>query len=120
MNKSAFCIFILVLLSGCAEVDRHSKKEFKYISKVCDHIYIEHYRVFGSGALGGDLYSAYLTDSTHFRKYLGTYDDATGGYSCDCRGDSIVVNGLVRAAEVTEKKVEVLSLANLKRSGKFD
>jgi len=112
---------VLVLFYGCEGLDRYSKKEFKGSRIVCDHVYMEYYRVFGSGAFGGDLLSAYLTDSTHFRKYLGTFDDAESGYSCDCRGDSIVVNKVIRnEPKIRKQKIEVLSLADLKRSGKFE
>lgn len=89
MRRLFFYIFVIVLLFGC--VDKRSKKEFNTSFKTCDSLYIELYRVYGSGALGGDLLSAYLTDSTSFRKYLGTFDDADGGYYCECKGDLIVV-----------------------------
>ncbi|SFM78442.1 hypothetical protein SAMN05428949_0778 [Chitinophaga sp. YR627] len=95
MKKFSFYISMFLLFCGCEGVDRYSKKDFKGSRIVCDHIYMEYYRVFGSGAFGGDLLSAYVTDSTHFKRYLGKYDYAVGGCSSDCKGDSLVVNGLV-------------------------
>ncbi len=60
-------------------------------NKSSQHLYLESYCVHGSGALGGDLYSSYLTDSINFRKYVGTYDDGEEMITAKCLGDNVVV-----------------------------
>ena len=37
-----------------------------------DSLYVEKYKVFSGGATTSDSYSYYITDSIHFRKYVGT------------------------------------------------
>ncbi|WP_143097892.1 hypothetical protein [Chitinophaga sp. CF118] len=117
-----YCFFIAVLLlTAC--VNKRDKSDFKRSFQPCDNnLSIELYTVFGSGAFGGDLLSAYLTDSTNFRMYIGTFDDAQGGYFCECRGDTIVVEEIM-TTDTGDKKVvrtKTLSLKQLKKQGKFE
>lgn len=119
MKRVSFYILVIALFIGC--VDKRSKNEFEGSWRICDNLYIELYSVFSSGALGGDLLSAYLTDSTSFRKYLGTFDDAKGGYHCECKGDSIIVNEVIRnQIRVKIRPIESFSLSQLKKKREFE
>ncbi len=119
MQKIPFYILAVALLSGC--IDKRSKKEFKSSKRICDSLYMELYTVFGSGALGGDLLSAYITDSTNFRKYLGTFDNAEGGYHCECKGDSIIVSEVIRKQiDVKIRPIETFNVNRLKEKGEFE
>jgi len=107
VNK-LFAFLIMILLLGC--VDKKSKKEYRDTIAVCDNLYVEVYRVFGSGAYGGDLLSDYLTDSTNFRIYIGTYDDYKENYSYKCKGKGIVVEKINRENKDSVKVIETKSL----------
>jgi len=119
MERLFFYILVIVVFVGC--VDKRSKSEFKTSFRTCESLYIELYRVYGSGALGGDLLSAYLTDATSFRKYLGTFDDADGGYYCECKGDSIVVGEVSKkSTSIKTGQVGSFSLSELKKKGEYE
>jgi hypothetical protein len=75
--------------------------------KVCDNLYVEMYTVFGSGAFGGDLLSDWLTDSTNFRIYIGTFDDAHGGISYKCNRDTLFVTQLPDGQSSSSDTIEV-------------
>lgn len=81
-----FCLF----LQSCFHNDK-SRKNSKGTIKICDNLYYETFSIFGQGALGGDRDAAWLTDSTNFRIFLGAFDDAQGGISVQCKGDSIFI-----------------------------
>ncbi|SFD51347.1 hypothetical protein SAMN05518672_102251 [Chitinophaga sp. CF118] len=117
-----YCFFIAVLsLTAC--VNKRDKSDFKSSFQPCDNnLRIERFTVFGSGAFGGDLLSAYLTDSTNFRMYIGTFDDAQGGYFCECHGDTIVVKEM-KTTDSGYRKIagtRIFSLKELKKQGKFE
>jgi hypothetical protein len=108
-----------MLLFGC--INKRSKKEHKTTVQVCDDLYVEVYTVFGSGAYGGDLLSDYLTDSTNFRIYIGTYDDYKARYSYKCEGKSILVEktaGETKGNVLSEKRK--LDLDKLKKEHLFE
>ena len=76
MKFNIILFFSTFLLFGCG-YNKRSKKYHTFTNPICDgSLYIEGYTVFGSGALGGNMMSDYLTDSINFRIYVGTYDDA--------------------------------------------
>ncbi|GAA3940109.1 hypothetical protein GO495_10100 [Chitinophaga oryziterrae] len=116
-----YCFFITVLLlTAC--INKRDKSDFRSSFKSCNNLTTELYRVYGGGALGGDLLTAYLTDSTNFRMYLGLFDDAKGGYFCECRGDTIVVEEIMTTDNGYRKIVGTrrFSLKELKKQGKFE
>ena len=98
----AFILFcILFVLQSCFFDDR-SKESHYSTTTVCDKLYVETFTIFG-GAGGGDRVSAYLTDSTNFRIYVGAYVQGYGFYSYKCHGDT------VRIFKVTEKENQARS-----------
>lgn len=89
--------------------------------KSSQHIYLESYCVHGSGALGSDLYSSYLTDSLSFRKYVGTYDDGEEIISAKYRGDSIIVTKTILTSPYSKKtSTQIFSLKQLVKQHSFD
>lgn len=115
-----YCFFLtLSLLTAC--VNKRDKSDFRSSFKSCNNLTTELYRVYGGGAFGGDLLTAYLTDSTSFRMYLGLFDDADG-YFCECHGDTIVVKEM-KTTESGYRKIagtRSFSLKELKKQGKFE
>src|SRR4051812_42928764 len=95
LTVMALCSLLLLI---CRCRNDRSKKEHHSTTPVCDNrLFVETFTIFGSGAYGGDRVSDYLTDSTTFRIYIGTFDDAHGGYSYQCNGDSVKVYRVVNA-----------------------
>jgi len=91
MKFNIILIFSIVFVLGCG-YDKRSKKYHRFTNPICNgSLYIEGYTVFGSGALGGNMMSDYLTDSANFRIYVGTYDDSPEKYFYTCKGDSIYI-----------------------------
>jgi len=83
-------ILICLFLQSCFHNDK-SRKTHKWTTKLCDNLYYETFSIFGQGAFGGDRDASWLTDSTNFRIFLGAFDNANGGISVECKGDSIFV-----------------------------
>jgi len=103
--KFFYIYYLVFVFSSC--VDKQSRKEYKRTVKVCDNLYVEMYTVFGSGALGGDLLSDWLTDSANFRNYIGTFDDAHGGITYKCNGDILFVTQLPDGQSSSSDTIEV-------------
>lgn len=120
MRKYFYCILVL-LFAAC--VDKFDKHDFKQSYHPCDNtLTMELYTVFGSGASGGDLMSAYLTDSTDFRMYLGTFDNAAQGIFCECHGDTVLVKDMktINGGRRELVKTRVFSIKELKKNRKFE
>ncbi len=89
--KKAYIILAVFLVIACG-CNRCSHKYFDTVSlseynKTCKcKLYVEVYHT-DFGLLKAD----YLTDSTSFRIYTGTFDDENGYIYYKCRGDSIIV-----------------------------
>lgn len=83
---------------------------------------VETYTIFGGGAYGSDKVSDYLTDSTNFRVYIGTYDNGDEGYSYECKGDSIKVYKITGRRENKNKIVgtTVYNLSELREKKVFE
>ncbi len=115
-------LIIGIFLLAIACVNKHSKKEYKYTNEVCSGLYIETYMVFGIGAYGGDLLSEYMTDSTNFRAYIGTYDDAIGNYSYTCEKNNVFIQKVSRENVDNIKVIETKSfdLQELKNQHLFE
>ena len=100
-----FLLVVLMIYDSC--------KKIKYTIDIgragCNcKLYVQ---VYSSGILGS-LTSEYLTDSTHFRLYAGTFDDESGHISYNCVGDSIII-------EKRERTNEVFKLDTSYENGKF-
>jgi hypothetical protein len=78
--------FIIVILfsfflSGCY-------KKYSRTITVCDNkLFVERY---SHNFI--DVAYYYLTDSSNFRMYVGKFDNEHGGYSFNCKGDSIEIS----------------------------
>jgi hypothetical protein len=121
MKKYTWVIILLIALFGCLR--SRSKKDLISIVKKADNLYIEDYR---SGLIG-NLTAQYLTDSTNFRVYLGSYDDENGYIYCKINGDNIYVeqreHGKGLSPQWDTMKVSaraIYSLKSLKRLRRFD
>jgi hypothetical protein len=88
---STILILVSLFLYKKCSVDYQSRERHKWTKKICDNLYTETFCVFGQGAFGGDLDSRWLTDSTNFRIYLGTFDEVEGGIYVECSGDIVFV-----------------------------
>jgi hypothetical protein len=66
------------------------------------NLYREDYCVYGMAAVGSDLNSVYLTDSTNFRVYIGTYNNEDEHIIPKCNGDSIIVEKTLNTSSMHE------------------
>jgi len=126
MNKYFFFLFFLFSCKNDRSKDEHTST-----TTVCDNnkIFVETYRIFGSGAYGGDRVSNYLTDSVNFRFYIGAFDNAHENYTYVCKGDSIYIEkvsmeeeGIPYNTRVITKVIDrkTIDLKTLQRQHKFE
>jgi len=99
------------------------KANYRYTFNRDQNLYVEVY----SAGLIGNLKAEYLTDSTNFRVYLGTFDDERGYIHCTIKGDKILVEKFEHGVETGPKwdelktvDTKVYNLAELKRRRDFD
>jgi hypothetical protein len=118
--KTLLVLNIALLLVSC--VNNSSKKNLVNTIHICGKLHVEVYKVFASGAHGGDLIAEYLTDSTNFRKYIGTYDDGFEIYTYSCDETAIVVRRIKREVGTKNKEISriVLDLKTLRNSKTFE
>jgi len=116
-------IIIVAILAIVGYINADKKSDFKYSVKREQNLHIEVYK---AGVLG-NLTSEYLTDSTNFRVYVGTFDDERGYYHYNIKGDKVYIekrehsagaNCLQPSLKITEQKL--FSLQELKRKHRFD
>lgn len=106
----------MFFLSACH--DDRSKKNYNFTTAICDNrLFVEEYTVSGGGALGSDIVSNYLTDSTNFRIYIGTYDNGEEHYYYECRKDSIYIE---RVSDKKSEEPKAYDLSKLKNSKVFE
>jgi hypothetical protein len=115
-------IFSIVVL-GCK--NEKDKSRIKAVIPICNqYLFVEKYLISGQGAFGGDLMSAYLTDSTNFRKYLFTYDNAHESISVDCKGEgSVLITKLIQDTTTLDFKIEsttIYRVSDLKKEKIFE
>ena len=67
-----YCTVIFIVLIWPACSSNYSKENHRVTFIMNDSLYMEKYKVFSGGTTTSDSYSYYITDSIHFRKYLGT------------------------------------------------
>jgi len=119
-NKYVYCLSFFLWL-GC--FNDKSKNRHTSTVRVCNEmLFVETYLISGNGALGGDRVSEYITDSTNFRIYVGTYDNADEGYSYKCKNDSIEIYKIAGRRENKNKIIDtrVYDLASLKSKKIFE
>ena len=121
MKKIIIYTAFFLLIIGCYSY--RSKKHFGGTVVICNKLYVEFFNVFSSGAFGGDMISEYLTDSTNFRIYIGTFDNADYKYVYGCYGDSIMVKKLHNTNRDTFPSVietRIFSLKKLEKEKQFE
>ena len=113
-------LIILIILTIVGLINSGSKGDYKYTLKQDRNLYVEVYR---SGSTG-NMTSEYLTDSTNFKIYLGTFNGENGYINCKINGDNIDVvkreqgQGVqIGALKVVERKT--YSLRALKKQHSF-
>jgi hypothetical protein len=106
MKKSlAFIIvvFFSFFLTGCY-------KEYDRTINVCDEkLFVERY-----SHSFIDVAYYYLTDSSYFRMYVGKFDNEHGGYSFNCRGDSLEISESDEGKVINIKKYSLVDLRKSK------
>jgi hypothetical protein len=98
-QKITFRAFLVLLIGFSAlffiskkcSVDYKSRERPRSTIKVCGDLFIERFCVFGQGAFGTDVDSDWLTDMKSFRIYIGTFDQAEGGFTYKCNGDTLYI-----------------------------
>jgi hypothetical protein len=92
LNKVSNCFFSILFICIMNSCNNKSEKgDYKRTIPICNDLYIEVYRTFGSGAFGSDLVDDYLTDSTNFRLRIGSYDEYYGSIYYHCEKESITI-----------------------------
>jgi len=116
--KNYLIILAILVVVGC--INKGSKGHYRYTVNREQNLFIEVY----SAGLTGNLTSEYLTDSTNFRVYIGTFDDEGGYYSYKINGDTIYIEKRQHSFDGTgEIKItdhKTLSLKRLKRERLFE
>jgi hypothetical protein len=97
-------ILFLILLDNIRCINERSRAKHAATIKIADNLFKERFTVFGSGAFGGDLEAVYLTDSIHFRIYIGTEDYPNKYFNINCMGDSIIIQKLKIDEENSRQK----------------
>jgi hypothetical protein len=94
-----------------------SKGKLSATVQICDkHLFVETYKIFESGAYGGDRVSDYLTDSATFRMYVGTFDNGKERFKYQCTGDSIYLSKISFVEEGMPYKTKTISKIVYKRA----
>jgi len=124
--KITFKILILTFSVSCQNEKRREKHVGSDI--ICNNLYVEKFRVSGDGKFGtnfggkGDLYSKWLTDSTNFRMFLGTFDDVWSLIEIECQGDNVFIKKLAEQKTDTVYKVineKRYNIGNLKKQNNY-
>lgn len=92
IKKYSSLLIVLCVLISCK--NKNDKGEYRHTTEIEKGLFLEVYRTFRSGALGGDMINHYLTDTISFRVYIGEFDNTIGHYSYKSIGDSIEIQKL--------------------------
>lgn len=121
-SKFKFIVGVILILGiqGC--YDDKSKKQLLWTNAICDKLFVETYTIYGGGAVGGDRVSQYLTDSSNFSIYVGTFVQGYGFNSYECLGDSILIHKVTEEESGTKKieNTQVYLLTDLIKQRKFE
>jgi hypothetical protein len=117
--KRLLWITSLLELTGC--IHYRDKSNYEYTVRRNSNLYIEVYRV----GLIGNITAEYLTDSTNFRIYLGSYDDEQSYIFCKLKGDSVIVEKIAHGKGLKFDEMVVgdnvkYNLADLKKDHIFE
>jgi len=119
MMKKLILIFLVILLFSCSS--RYSKKHHIGTLVIDNQLYYEMFQTYSGGSLASDTYSDYVTDSSTFRKYVGSifYDDQQLRFKL-INKDSLLIFTINRHKlnDTIEQKVYIIS--KLKKEGRFE
>jgi hypothetical protein len=131
--KKFYITVICIIAISC--INYRSKEGYKgtYIFPNYRHLYVERYRVFNGSVFVASTDSYYLTDSTNFRKFIGSCEDNEEGesYHYKYRNDTVFIEKTIeedtaQLDELNSKTVEKMleskcySLNELRKAHKFD
>jgi hypothetical protein len=98
---NGFYLIAILFAFNCRGVK--NKDKIVAVIPICDRsLFMVTYEVNRGSAYDGDIISAYITDSSSFRKYIGTYDNAHEGFDFYCNHDSITVYRMKREPETNK------------------
>ena len=83
-------LFILFFVFSCAD-NTYDRSDYRKTVKVSKGYYVEVFRIASSGAFGSDLSAVYLTDSIHFRFFVGKADQQLNRYVYKFEKDTVIV-----------------------------
>jgi hypothetical protein len=100
-----FVVILLIAILCFSCYDKYSRESHRRSTEFEKGLFVETYTVFGSGAFGTDMVNQYLTDSSTFGKYIGTYDEGTEFFYYRVSGDSIIVDKYKSGQNNGQKKI---------------
>lgn len=114
-----FLIALFEITLSCTS--KHSKKSHVITGVVSENLYRECFQIYSGGVFANDSYSFYLTDSVHFRKYIGTvYFDDESLISKNLDSNRIVVFKTNRHDSNIEINKSIYYLDKLREEGIFE
>mgnify|MGYP006311401063 CR=1 FL=1 len=87
VNSIVLIIIILSLSYSC--INDREKINYVGTHEICNGIYIEIHTPYSGGVFDGDTRSVYITDSTNFQIFLGSYEDYET-FSYNCKDEKII------------------------------
>lgn len=127
MRIKTFCILIIMGIiafefSCISEDSKYSKNHYISTAKITTGLYKEVFEINFGGLMTNGSYSYYLTDSSNFRKYIGsTYDDNERIHCGMLDSDRLVVFRFFYIGERSDiVNRTIYFLSSLKKEGKFE
>ena len=123
-NELSFLLIIALVIfffSCDLSYSKYSKKDHIGTIKIRDRLYNEIFCVYKGGMGANSSFSNYLTDSTNFRKYIGTiYCDDEEIYCKEIDSSRIMSYrmNIRNDYDTLEKNIYIIS--DLKKEGKFE
>lgn len=117
-------VFTILMCLCCSS--KYSKDNHRVTFKLNDSLYVEKYKVFSGGATTSDSYSYYLTDSIHFRKYIGVERHSNDKIFWNDRNPNNIIFYLAYSKLIEEKiinnttKIGNYYIQELIKEGKFE
>lgn len=109
---------VVVMYSITSCYNKYSRKDPSRTTKLNDRLYIETYIVSGQGAFGTDMVSQYITDSSSFRKYVGTFDEGPEFHYYRVSADTVYIEKYLATEGKEPKKLlseKFLTIPDLKK-----
>lgn len=98
-NKFSYIILVCFIVSACS-------RRYNRTVKLCDgKLYVEIFDLHPRA-----VSEHYLTDSAHFRLFVGDYDNEHDIFSYKCEGDTIIILTLTGSTVTEERKFSLSKL----------